>query len=40
LRHGLTPLDLARFIRATVDAGDSNATLAKRLAMDLTGGSR
>ena len=25
-RHGLTPLELARFIRAQVDAGDSNAT--------------
>jgi ParB family transcriptional regulator, chromosome partitioning protein len=35
-RHGLTPLDLARFIRARVDAGDSNATIAKRLGMDLT----
>lgn len=28
-RHGLTPLELARFIRAQVDAGDSNATLAR-----------
>jgi ParB family transcriptional regulator, chromosome partitioning protein len=35
-RHGLTPLDLARFIRARVDAGDSNVTIAKRLGMDLT----
>jgi ParB family transcriptional regulator, chromosome partitioning protein len=35
-RHGLTPLDLARFIRARVDVGDSNATIAKRLGMDLT----
>ena len=35
-RHGLTPLDLARFIQARVDAGDSNATVAKRLGMDLT----
>lgn len=35
-RHGLPPLDLARFIRARVDAGDSNATIAKRLGMDLT----
>jgi ParB family transcriptional regulator, chromosome partitioning protein len=35
-RHGLTPLDLARFIQARVDAGDSNATIAKRLGMDLT----
>ena len=35
-RHGLTPLDLARLIRRQVDAGDSNATIAKRLVMDLT----
>jgi ParB family transcriptional regulator, chromosome partitioning protein len=35
-RHGLTPLDLARFIRGRVDAGDSNATIAKRLGMNLT----
>jgi ParB family chromosome partitioning protein len=35
-RHGLTPLDLARFIRARVDEGEPNATIAKRLGMDLT----
>jgi ParB family transcriptional regulator, chromosome partitioning protein len=35
-RHGLTPLDLARFIRARVNAGESNATIAKRLVMDPT----
>jgi len=35
-RHGLTPLDLARFIRVRVDAGDSNATVARRLGMNLT----
>jgi ParB family transcriptional regulator, chromosome partitioning protein len=35
-RHGLTPFDLARFIRARAEAGESNATIAKRLAMDLT----
>lgn len=35
-RHGLTPLDLARFIRSRSDAGDSNATIAKRLGMNLT----
>lgn len=35
-RHGLTPLDLARFIRGRVALGDSNATVAKRLGMDLT----
>jgi ParB family transcriptional regulator, chromosome partitioning protein len=35
-RHGLMPLDLARFIRARVDEGESNATIAKRLVMDPT----
>ncbi len=35
-RRGLTPLDLARFIRAQVDAGDSNATIARQLGMNLT----
>jgi ParB family chromosome partitioning protein len=35
-RHGLTQLDLARFIRRQVDAGDSNTTVAKRLGMNLT----
>ena len=35
-RHGLTPLDLAQFIRSRVNAGDSNATIAKRLGMDQT----
>jgi len=35
-RHGLTPLDLARFMRARVDAGDSNAEIAKRMGIDLT----
>jgi ParB family transcriptional regulator, chromosome partitioning protein len=35
-RHGLTPRDLARFIRTRVDAGDSRATIAKRLGMDQT----
>ena len=35
-RHGLMPLDLARFIRGRVDEGDSNATVAKRLGMNLT----
>ena len=35
-RHGLTPLDLARFMRSRADAGDSNAEIAKRLCMDLT----
>ena len=35
-RCPLSPLDLARFIRGRVDAGESNATIAKRLGMDLT----
>jgi ParB family chromosome partitioning protein len=35
-RHGLTPLDLARFMRSRADAGESNAEIAKRLGMDLT----
>jgi len=35
-RHGLSPFELARFIRAQVDAGDSNATIARQLGMNLT----
>ena len=35
-RHGLTPLDLARLIRAKVNEGESNASIAKRLVMDAT----
>jgi ParB family transcriptional regulator, chromosome partitioning protein len=35
-RHGLTPLDLARLIRRQADAGDSNATIAKRMGIDQT----
>ena len=35
-RHGLTPLDLARFIRSRADAGESNAEIARRLGIDLT----
>ena len=35
-RHGLTPLDLARFIKGQADAGDSNAAISKRLGMNLT----
>jgi ParB family transcriptional regulator, chromosome partitioning protein len=35
-RHGLTPLEPARFIRAQVNAGDSNATIARQLGMNLT----
>jgi ParB family chromosome partitioning protein len=35
-RHGLSPLDLARFIRSRVDGGETNATIAGRLGVDLT----
>lgn len=35
-RHGLTPLELARFLRCRVDAGESNAAAARRLSIDLT----
>ena len=35
-RHGLTPLDLARFMRSRVDACESNAEIAKRMGIDLT----
>jgi ParB/RepB/Spo0J family partition protein len=34
-RHGLTPLELARFIRGRIDAGDSNTRVARILGMDL-----
>lgn len=35
-RHGLTPLDLARFIRGRIAAGDSNTFVARTLGVDLT----
>jgi len=35
-RHGLTPLDLARFIQGRIDAGASNSEVARRLGMNLT----
>jgi ParB family transcriptional regulator, chromosome partitioning protein len=35
-RHSLSPLDLARFIRDQVNAGDSPTTIAKQLGMNLT----
>lgn len=35
-RHGFSPIDLARFIQGRVDAGESNATISRRLGMDLT----
>lgn len=35
-RHALSPLDLARFIQGRVEAGESNAEIARRLGMNLT----
>jgi ParB family chromosome partitioning protein len=35
-RHGLSPLEMARFVRVKVEAGDSNATIARQLGMNLT----
>jgi ParB family chromosome partitioning protein len=35
-RHGLTPLDLARFMRSRADAGESNAEIARRMGIDQT----
>lgn len=35
-RHGLTALDIARFIRARADEGESNTTVARRTGMNLT----
>ncbi|GAB4562173.1 MAG: ParB/RepB/Spo0J family partition protein [Rhizobacter sp.] len=35
-RHGLSPLDLAKFIRSRVDAGESNASVATQLGLDQT----
>lgn len=35
-RHNLSPLDLARFIRNQMDAGESQTTIARQLGMNLT----
>jgi ParB family chromosome partitioning protein len=35
-RRSLTPLDLARFMRRQVAAGESNAAIAEKLGLDLT----
>lgn len=35
-RHGLTSIEMAKFIREQVDSGDSNATIARQLGMNLT----
>lgn len=34
--HSLSPIDLARFIRGRVEAGESNTTIANRLVIDPT----
>lgn len=35
-RHGLTAIDLARFMRSRVNAGESNAEIARRMGIDQT----
>lgn len=35
-RHGLSPLELARFLRSRVEAGECNAQIARKLAVDAT----
>ena len=35
-RHSLSPLDLSQFVRAQMNAGDSQTTIAKQLGMNLT----
>ena len=35
-RHALSPIEIARFIKSRVDAGESNVTIAKRIGMNLT----
>ncbi|HNJ82146.1 MAG TPA: ParB/RepB/Spo0J family partition protein [Piscinibacter sp.] len=35
-RHNLSPLDLARFIRSQMNAGESQTTIARQLGMNLT----
>jgi ParB family chromosome partitioning protein len=35
-RHALSPIEIARFIKGRVDAGESNGTIAKRIGMNLT----
>jgi ParB family chromosome partitioning protein len=36
MRQALSPIEIARFIKGRVDAGESNATVAKRIGMNLT----
>jgi ParB family chromosome partitioning protein len=35
-RHALSPIEIARFIKGRVDAGESNATISIRIGMNLT----
>ncbi len=35
-RHGLSPLDLAKFMRSRSDAGESNDEIARRMGIDRT----
>ena len=35
-RHGLTTIEMAKFIREQIDSGDSHATIARQLGMNLT----
>jgi ParB family chromosome partitioning protein len=35
-RRGLSPMDLARFIKGRVEAGESHAAISRKLGMDLT----
>jgi ParB family chromosome partitioning protein len=36
VRRGLSPIELARFIKSRVDAGETNAAVARRIGMNLT----
>jgi len=36
VRRGLAPIELARFIKSRVDAGETNAAIARRIGMNLT----
>jgi ParB-like chromosome segregation protein Spo0J len=35
-RHAPSPIEIARFIKGRIDAGESNVTIAKRIGMNLT----
>ena len=36
VRRGLSPIELARFIKRRIDAGETNAAIARRIGMNLT----